>query len=204
MRTALISDIHGNYDGLLAVLEDIARLRCDRILCLGDLVDGGHYGPEVVALLRERAVPTVQGNHDEWPSTTLPLDTTEYLRSLPEQIVEGDILYTHTSPRHKKDKIKEPIEAWNVFEESSYRRIFVGDVHIPLLFGQKCKEWVSATSYDIPYRQEFPLDPDDRYIVCVGSIGYSRDAYDLLRYAIYDNDRDTLLFRALDGPILHF
>lgn len=204
MKTALISDIHGNYDGLLAVLDDIAQQQRDRILCLGDLVDGGPHGPEVVRLFRERALPAVQGNHDEWPDTQLPWDAKEYLRSLPQEIVEGDILYTHTSPRRKKDKIKDPIEAWNVFEESAFRRIFVGDIHIPLTFGQKCTEQVSAATYAIPYDYEFPLAADDRYIVCVGAVGYSRDGRDVMRYAIYDHDRDTLLFRAVPGPILKF
>ena len=204
MRTALISDIHGNYDGLLAVLKDTVLQQCDRIVCLGDLVDGGPNGPEVVQLIREQSITTVQGNHDEWPDTLLPLDAKQYLRALPEAIVEGDILFTHTSPRRKKDKIKDPIEAWNVFEESAYRRIFVGDIHIPLLYGQKCAEQVSATSYPIPYDQAFPLDPDDRYIVCVGAVGYSRDGHDIMRYAIYDHTRDTLQFRAVPGPILKF
>lgn len=204
MRTALISDIHGNYAGLMRVFEDIAHLQCDRILCLGDLVDGGPHGPEVVQLFQERNLLTVQGNHDEWPDTTLSWETKEYLRSLPESIVEGSILYTHTSPRRKKDKIKDPIEAWNVFEESDYRRIFVGDIHIPLIYGQKCAERVSATAYAIPYTEPLSLAADDRYIVCVGAVGYSRDAYDLIRYAIYDDVQDTLLFRALEGPILKF
>jgi len=204
MKTALISDIHGNYDGLLVVLEDIRQHQCDRILCLGDLVDGGPHGPEVVQFIQDHALPTVQGNHDEWPDTRLSWEARDYLRSLPEEIIEGGILFTHTSPRRKKDKIKDPIEAWNVFEESSYRRIFVGDIHIPLIFGQKCTEQVSATSYDIPYDHEFQFAPDDRYIVCVGAVGYSRDRYDIMRYAIYDHDRDTLLFRAVPGPILKF
>ncbi|MCW3054783.1 MAG: phosphoesterase [Chthonomonadales bacterium] len=204
MKTALISDIHGNYDGLLVVLEDIRQRQCDRILCLGDLVDGGDHGPEVVQLFRDRVLPTVQGNHDEWPDTKLSWEAKTYLRSLPEEIIEDDILFTHTSPRRKKDKIKDPIEAWNVFEESSYRRIFVGDIHIPLIYGQKCTEQVSATSYDIPYDREFPLAPDDRYIVCVGAVGYSRDGHDIMRYAIYDHDQDTLLFRAVPGPVLKF
>ncbi|MCW3098046.1 MAG: putative phosphoesterase [Chthonomonadaceae bacterium] len=204
MRTALISDIHGNFDGLLAVLNDTALLKCDRVVCLGDLVDGGPRGPEVMQLVRDLAMPTVQGNHDEWPDTILPWDAKKYLRSLPEEIVEGDILFTHTSPRRKKDKIKDPIEAWNVFEESSYRRIFVGDIHIPLLYGQKCAQQVSATSYPISYDHEFAMDPDDRYIVCVGAVGYSRDGLDIMRYAIYDHTRDTVLFRAVPGPILKF
>jgi len=38
-QTALISDIHGHYAGLLAVLADARAAGCGRIVCLGDLVD---------------------------------------------------------------------------------------------------------------------------------------------------------------------
>lgn len=75
MKTALISDIHSNYDGLIVVLEDIRQWQCDRILCLGDLVDGGPHGPEVVQFFQDRALLTVQSNHDEWQDTTLPYST---------------------------------------------------------------------------------------------------------------------------------
>jgi predicted phosphodiesterase len=204
MRTALISDIHGNYAGLQAVLADIDRHACDRILCLGDLVDGGPQSIEVVRLLRERTIPVVRGNHDEYPNETLPPEVLDYLAGLPEEIVEGETIYTHTSPHRKKRKISDAIEAWNVFEESRCRRIFVGDVHVPLLFGQRCTQRVSATSYDILYDEEFPFAPADRYIVCVGSVGYSRDAFDRLRYAVYDDTRDTLTFHAPAGPTLVF
>ena len=83
MRTALISDIHGNYTGLLAVLADIEDQKCDRILCLGDLVDGGPQSVEVVRLFQEQDILTVQGNHDEYPNAGLPMDIEDYLRQLP-------------------------------------------------------------------------------------------------------------------------
>ncbi len=41
MKTALISDIHGNAGGLRAALADSRRLSCDRVVCLGDTADGG-------------------------------------------------------------------------------------------------------------------------------------------------------------------
>jgi putative phosphoesterase len=65
MKLLIISDIHGNWAALDAVLK--AETNADRILCLGDLVD---YGPEPVACvgwaLRQQLKPTlfVQGNHD--------------------------------------------------------------------------------------------------------------------------------------------
>ncbi len=204
MRTALISDIHGNHDGLLAVLTDIEQRRCDRILCLGDLVDGGPKSIEVVQLIQELSIPTVQGNHDEYPNTPLPRGVEDYLRCLPEAIAEGSVLYTHTSPRVKKSKISDVVEAWNVFEETEYRRIFVGDIHVPLIFGERCSEKVSAASYRIPYDTELPFAADDRYVVCAGAVGYSRDGYDWLRYAIYDDERDAVSFHAPEGPILVF
>jgi len=61
---AIISDTHGNLAALEAVLEDIQSRRCDRILCLGDLVGYGPNPGECVDLLRECEI-TVMGNHDE-------------------------------------------------------------------------------------------------------------------------------------------
>lgn len=155
MRTAIVSDIHGNYDGLQAVLADIERQKCDRILCLGDLVDGGAQSVEVVQLFQQRAITVVQGNHDEYPDAALPPDVKNYLSDLPEAIAEGQIVYTHTSPRQRKTKIVDAIEAWNVFEEVIYKRIFAGDFHVPLIFGEQCPDKVSAVSYPIPYDEEF-------------------------------------------------
>ena len=202
MRTALISDIHGNYEGLLAVLADIEQRQCERILCLGDLIDGGPDSIDVIRHLNSSGVLTVRGNHDEYIDPSLPSDVQAFLRALPENIIEGDIIYTHTSPRQKKRKVKDDIEAWNVFEETTYRRIFVGDVHVPMIWGQRCEQKVSATQYDIVYDEPFALAADDRYLVCVGAVGYSRDRHARLRYAIYDQEQDTITFQAPQGPLL--
>jgi hypothetical protein len=204
MRTAICSDIHGNYDGLKAVLADISGQKCDRIICLGDLVDGGSQGIEVVRAIRDLRIATVRGNHDEtalWDDA-LPSDVRDFLRSLPEDIPEEDILYTHSSPHPRRRKIVDPIEAWNVFGETGGRRIFVGDVHVPMILGQRGAQRVSAAEYPIAYEEEFALAPDDRYIVCVGAVGYSRDAIPRLRYVIYDSERDTVLFKAPPGTLL--
>ena len=43
MRIAVISDIHGNWHALEAVLADIEREAVDETWCLGDIVG---YGPQ--------------------------------------------------------------------------------------------------------------------------------------------------------------
>ena len=201
-RTALISDIHGHSVGLLAVLADARAAGCDRVLCLGDLVDGGPGDEEVVRYVRDNRIPTVRGNHDETNSLTLAGDVRTYLNALPEEMREGDVLYTHISPRRKKAKILDVYEAWNVFGETDAQRVFVGHAHIPLLFGEWSGHACQATEYPLASNAPLMLDPDDRYIVCVGAVGYSRDGTARPRYAIYDAGAGTVESRTVDAPVL--
>ena len=65
MRYGLISDIHGNLPALEAVLADIdAREGVEAVYHLGDLVGYAPWPNEVVAALRDRAIPGVAGNYD--------------------------------------------------------------------------------------------------------------------------------------------
>lgn len=64
MKIAIISDIHGNFPALQAVLKDINTEGVDQVYCLGDMV--GYYCmiDEVIDTLRERGIPSLMGNHD--------------------------------------------------------------------------------------------------------------------------------------------
>lgn len=64
MKTGIISDIHGNYPALRAVLEDAEKEGVNQLYCLGDLV--GYYClfNEVVSTIREKGIRTLMGNHD--------------------------------------------------------------------------------------------------------------------------------------------
>jgi predicted phosphodiesterase len=64
MRTALISDVHGNAVAFEAVLADLERDPVDQIVCLGDMIQGGSQPAQVVRRLRELACPVVLGNAD--------------------------------------------------------------------------------------------------------------------------------------------
>ena len=63
---AIISDIHGNRIALNAALADIKRQSTDRIVCLGDTVQGGPQPVETLEKLREIGFPVVMGNADDW------------------------------------------------------------------------------------------------------------------------------------------
>lgn len=64
MRLALISDIHGNYTALQAVLNDIHRERIESIICLGDVATNGPEPKRVIAELQSIGCPCIIGNHE--------------------------------------------------------------------------------------------------------------------------------------------
>ncbi len=203
-RTALIADIHGNGVGLQAVLNEIEQQKCNRIICLGDLVDGGEQNVEVVQMIRERNVICVQGNHDAENDLDLDEEIDRFLKTLPVSIIEGNIIFTHESPRKKSQSILTPIEAWNVFQEIVYRIVFVAHIHRPALFGEKSDHSCAAEEYTIEYEHPIPLKTEDRYIICIPPIGYTRDEVLKIRYGIYDYDNETIEFRKVNGPLLEF
>lgn len=91
MRTLCISDIHGQYDAFCRLLNTIQYNRIsDRLMLLGDFIDGGPHGRQVVdkimELSREGDVVAIRGNHEEallaWLHGELPEYTKEY-RALP-------------------------------------------------------------------------------------------------------------------------
>jgi putative phosphoesterase len=64
MRIGVISDIHGNDIALAAALQDLRRQEPDRIVCLGDAVQGGCEPRQAAERLQELACPVVLGNTD--------------------------------------------------------------------------------------------------------------------------------------------
>jgi putative phosphoesterase len=64
LRTAVISDIHGNCVALDAVLEELRAEQPDQMVCLGDVAQGGPQPKDCVDRVRELACPVVMGNTD--------------------------------------------------------------------------------------------------------------------------------------------
>jgi len=66
MRIAVISDIHGNDFAFDLVEADIQKQSVDKIVCLGDAIQGGAQPAEVVRRLRQLNCPVAMGNVDDW------------------------------------------------------------------------------------------------------------------------------------------
>ncbi len=83
MKLGIIADIHGDYTALTTVLDRLDNIHhVDHILCAGDLIGRGPEQEKVVQLIRQRGIPTVKGNHDEW-AYGMSHEIADYLEDLP-------------------------------------------------------------------------------------------------------------------------
>jgi diadenosine tetraphosphatase ApaH/serine/threonine PP2A family protein phosphatase len=137
---ALISDIHGNYEALAAVLKDIEKQRVDDICFLGDVVGYGPDPEKSIDLVEKHCKVRLLGNHDfallvtPLGFNTIASDSIEchrarllpglfsmphkrhrwrLLRELQERYVEDDILFVHASPRDPVMEYIHPNDALN-------------------------------------------------------------------------------------------
>lgn len=65
-KIAIISDIHGNREALKTTLADIKRRKCDKIICLGDIISKGAFSNECVDLIKNNCDVVLSGNCDEY------------------------------------------------------------------------------------------------------------------------------------------
>ena len=103
MKIGIFSDVHGHLSELHKTLDLFEHLAVDHLLCCGDLVDKGKESDAVVSLMRERAIPCIQGNHDFKAQFTfftshemLSNKTIDYLSKLPPTLSfcwEGDFRF---------------------------------------------------------------------------------------------------------------
>jgi predicted phosphodiesterase len=100
MRIALISDPHGDFVALQAVISDIERQNdLDEVLVGGDLAQGGPQPAEVVDEIRRRGWPSVRGNSDDF--LVQMADRTMHETAPPEDLVTV-LAYGHIHTPYKR------------------------------------------------------------------------------------------------------
>ncbi len=217
VRTAIISDIHGNLTALEAVLNDIEKRSVDRIFCLGDLVGKGPRGSECIELVRKYCDKVIQGNWDvfiqgetenetiKWTQSHLTEEDYRYLASLPFHIefeLNGKLIRCfHASPRSVFERIApdyHPLEkCLTLFENSEQTEsqhlqrtpdiIFYGDIHMTLLRSYELGILCNVGSVGLDLI-------DATYVIIDGSFG--TNSINFLRVS-YDRELELSVARKL-------
>lgn len=65
-RRVFIGDVHGNYDGLMHLLEAIAPVESDRLYFLGDLIDRGEKAQKPLTSFVIVAIPAFEATTNNY------------------------------------------------------------------------------------------------------------------------------------------
>jgi predicted phosphodiesterase len=207
MLIAVLSDVHGNLEAFRRVLEDIDSQRpgVDEIISLGDTLG---YGPEpegCVALLRQRGIVSVQGNHElavakaeyrQWfnPQSRKALqrtcelvsdETVAYIRELPLFLIRHGCLFVHGSPPESAFRYLYELEdddLADLFTRFAQAVAFVGHTHE---LERICWDGRRATRHTLEQGRHL-LDRSRRHIVNIGAVGQPRDGDNRAKYVLWD------------------
>ncbi len=224
MKRAIISDIHGNYEALTAVMGRISEIGTDEIICLGDIIG---YGPDPLRCLdivMDKCQLTILGNHDQaaifdpegfnpvamkaiyWTREQLEGDTKDvdqadrrwdFLGELPRRHDEGEFLFVHGSPRDPTNEY--------VFPETVYEK----DLLTLLMsrFEKVCFQghthipgvFTESGSFIAPEEQDhFFQFNSEKCMVNVGSVGQPRDGNPRSCFVVLDTEEKSIRFHRVE------
>jgi predicted phosphodiesterase len=218
VRYLIVSDIHGNLEGLEAVLAHAAG-KYDQALCCGDLIGYGADPNAVTEWAREHAAAVVRGNHDRasvglddlewfnpvaraaavWTQQELTPDHTEYIRNLPKGPLMFDgFQVVHGSPLDEDEYMLAAADAGQVFSYLETPLTFFGHTHLQggFIWNHARIETIEQTPR-AEERLTLELDPECAYMINPGSVGQPRDGDPRAAYVLYNPEERFLIYYRL-------
>ncbi len=220
MRLGIIADVHANLPALSRALEHLAAEGADRSVCLGDLVGYGPQPNEVVAVIAERGIPTVIGNHDlvaagldpldrsgpeaqktlSWTRSAISDETRSFLSALPRELDVGEgILATHGAlddpwryVRRSPDAVAQ-IEGLTTSGRGEV--LLVGHTHRQMVVDIGAR--TVATAAWVRSRSVRTFSVRGPALINPGAVGQSREPRALVRCGLLDTSARTLNLYAL-------
>lgn len=215
MKIAVFSDVHSCFDKMKTVFEDMARFDVDLHVCLGDIIGYGNQPEETVQLLIEKNVTAVRGNHelamfDEAYLSYFPYNikqplldnmaalsekSVQYLENTPVYLQKSECHFVHGTPPDKMTTYIYDVSDYylkSVFNNSAPRVFFTGHTH-----KLKLITYQGRIVYRRRIRKNRTIAVEDhqKYLVNVGSVGFSRDDFEESKYAVYDTDKQVIHIR---------
>ena len=187
---AIISDVHGNYPALMAVLSEIDKMDCKQIISLGDV--SGYYCMvnECIEEFRRRNIVNLLGNHDYYilgrgdcPRSYTVNKITEYQRKI---ITPENKVYLEKSLIElDNDLLSAPHGGWNDPIDE-----YITDFDFECVKDKKVNIFCSGHTHV----QKMVMD-GDRIYFNPGSVGQPRDFDSRAAFAIIDDDKEIYLHR---------
>ena len=203
MKIAFITDIHANVIALKEVFKDIDKQNVDKTICLGDLVGYATYPNEVINLIREKDIFTIQGNYDESTGKELMACGCDYDTQKDAENANRSLFWT-------QEEVSEDNKKWlaNLAVE---KRMKVEGWDLYLVHGspRKNNEYLYKDSNAVKeIAKEYDFDIllnghthlpyfkviDGKYIVNAGSAGKPKHGNPRATYVILDLNKNSIDF----------
>ena len=216
MKFAIIADIHGNWEALQVVLDDIQKQKCTHYACLGDVVGYNANPKECLDLIRKMEIPCIKGNHDEycsiegalegfnphaaaaveWTRKQLTDEDRQWLRDLKYLRMVNGFTTVHATldGPQRWGYVFDKLGAAASFPYQTTQVCFFGHTHVPVAFIRDTI--VRGGTYS-----KFRIEPGKKYFINVGAIGQPRDGNPKAGYVVYDMDASTIELRRLEYDI---
>ncbi|MCI6288565.1 MAG: metallophosphatase family protein [Lentisphaeria bacterium] len=169
MKYAVLSDVHGNWEALTAVLAKCQEVGVDEYISLGDIVGYNANPKECLDTMRNlKLVCTVKGNHDEyaasgddtmegfnpharaaviWTKSQLTPEDRAWLAALPmRQTIKGTLVTAVHATLDSPDSWGYIFDVHHAADNFAYQftpLCFIGHSHVPVAF---CKKPISLYS----------------------------------------------------------
>jgi diadenosine tetraphosphatase ApaH/serine/threonine PP2A family protein phosphatase len=221
MRVAVISDVHGNWHALEAVLAAIDEERPDELWCLGDVVGYGPRPNECCAAVRARADLCLVGNHDlaalgridvdefshdaalsaRWTRERLSADSRAFLERLEPRGERPGAQLFHGSPDDPVwTYVLSPEAMADAFALSSAPVVLVGHSHVALAVVERGGSLRGGLA---PAGTELERAADERWLLNPGSVGQPRDGDPRAAWLLLDLSRRFAGFRRVQYSVEH-
>lgn len=217
LTVAIVADIHANIEALSVVLDHVQSKGITRLICLGDIIGYGPNPRECLKLLFRSEV-AIMGNHEEavmfygedfnpkakasleWTKDQMnssQFDRTEnydlwnFLGTMQQVVEDGDVMYTHGSPRVPTREYVVPADARNTEKMQGIfdlikRVCFIGHSHIPHIYSSDMRHAAPENvNQAIDLRK---LGEGRKVLINVGSVGQPRDGDVRSSYVTFDGN----------------
>jgi putative phosphoesterase len=209
MRYGIFSDIHSNLEALQAVIKAYENEGIDKYICIGDIVGYGANPNECLEITRNLTQFIVAGNHDRaavnmfsreffnedaketilWTSKQLSVDSQNFLQNLKLVYELDNFVIVHGSLNHPQDfnYLLNVNDCHLTFKLMQCNVCFIGHTHVPVVY---IKDKLGNTHYEDT--SLLKIEPDNKYIINIGSVGQPRDSIPKAAYCIWDTQKQEV------------
>lgn len=215
MKLAVFSDVHSCYSKMTAVFADMEKYPIDRYICLGDMIGYGTEPEKTIRLLMEKKVVSVRGNHElamfdrdyleVFPRAikqplldniaAISTRSLRYLINTPDYLTLENCHFVHGTPPDKLTTYIYDVTDYylkTLFNNSDSLMFFTGHTHKLKLITYKDRIVLRRR---ITENCTIHLEENQKILLNVGSIGFSRDDFKESKYVICDTVNKTILVR---------